>query len=209
MCQERQTLVPLYPQASALVLPGVPLALVTPASLQAMLKKPFNQPNPTPPNLAPFYPTQAWLLVYVDNTPKVANKLCADRSSTIDCSSSLMIRPTVNRRVTAESSTKASLFSVHFFFISFLGRHRPAISDMHTRSIKMLGSLGRNAIGPSSQPPRSTTNRGLSIDRPTTIIDQRTTACVVPTVTVWQCEPVSPRTGNSASFPLPHSIPPR
>ncbi|XP_076244802.1 regulating synaptic membrane exocytosis protein fife isoform X2 [Calliopsis andreniformis] len=33
--------------------------------------------------------------------------------------------------------------------------------------------------------------------------------CVVPTVTVWQCEPVSPRTGNSASFSLPHSIPPR
>lgn len=33
--------------------------------------------------------------------------------------------------------------------------------------------------------------------------------CVVPTVTVWQCEPVSPRTGKSASFSLPHSTPPR
>lgn len=38
---------------------------------------------------------------------------------------------------------------------------------------------------------------------------RRESPCVVPTVTVWQCEPVSPRTGNSASFPLPHSIPPR
>lgn len=117
----------------------------------------------TKPKLAPFYPTQAWLLVYVDNTPKVANKLCADRSSTIDCSSSLMIRPTVNRRITAESSIKASLFSVHFFFISFLGRHRPAISDMHTRSIKMLGSLGRNAIVTTTP----IDDESWALDRPT------------------------------------------
>ena len=33
--------------------------------------------------------------------------------------------------------------------------------------------------------------------------------CVVPTVTVCQCEPVSPRTANSASFPQPYSASPR
>jgi len=106
--------------------------------------------------------------------------------------------------------------------ISFLGRHRPPMPKLWMLFVldsnrETLGSLGRNAIGHRHDPDyrrqivghaRTTnqpTNQPTNHHRPPTT----TTECVVPTVTVWQCEPVSPRTGNSASFPLPHSTPPR